>query len=98
MDGLEALADPRLGPAIELALLGLRRARRGRGTARGLRLLASCTEVAGLPALATALQAELVVDERRPCELRSGVVHGGRLFVATPSRRRRGLSAVKTRE
>lgn len=78
VDGLEALADPRLGPAIELALLGLRRARRGRG-ARGLRLLASCTEVAGLPALATALQAELVVDERRPCELRSGVVHGGRL-------------------
>lgn len=78
VDGLEALADPRLGPAIELALLGLRRARRGRA-ARGLRLLASCTEVAGLPALATALQAELVVDERRPCELRSGVVHGGRL-------------------
>ena len=80
VDGLEALADPHLGPAVELALLGLRRSRRGRGaTARGLRLLAGCTEVAGLPALATVLQAELVVDERRPCELRSGVVHGGRL-------------------
>ncbi len=80
VDGLEALADPRLGPAVELALLGLRRARRERGAAaRGLRLLASCTEVAGLPALAAALQAELLADERRPCELRSGVVHGGRL-------------------
>lgn len=80
IDGLEALAEPRLGPALELALLGLGRARRvPGGSQRGLRLLVSCAEVAGLPALATALRAELVVDERRPSELRSGVVHGGRL-------------------
>jgi replicative superfamily II helicase len=85
VDELEALADPRQGPAVELALLWLQRARlaRPKGPAgeagRGPRLLAMCTEVAGLPALANALHSRLVYDERRPGELRSGVVHGGRL-------------------
>ena len=82
VDELEALADPRLGPAVELALLWLQRARAARSPGQaggGPRLIAMCSEVAGLPALAASLQTELLVDERRPCELRSGVVYGGRL-------------------
>lgn len=87
VDELEALADPRLGPASELALLQLQHARsqaqgpHGAGgvSGQGPRIIYMCGEAAGLSALAAALHAELVVDERRPVELRVGVVHGGRL-------------------
>lgn len=81
VDELEALADPRLGPAVELALLQLQHARtqEQRAGERRMQLLLSCGEAAGLRELAATLGAELVVEERRPVELRLGVVHGGRL-------------------
>jgi replicative superfamily II helicase len=75
-DGAELLCDEQLGPQLELALTLLTPTPKPGQEA--LRLLVCSEVVAGLPQLATRLLAQLHVDERRPVELRWGVLCDGK--------------------
>lgn len=75
-DGAELLCDEQLGPQLELALTLLTPTPKLGQEA--LRLLVCSEVVEGLPQLATRLLAQLHVDERRPVELRWGVLCDGK--------------------
>lgn len=77
LDELHLLTDAERGPRLELLLTKIRRAQRSAG---GPQLLCLSAPIAGLEDLAGWLGAHLVLDERRPVELRSGVLHRGRFL------------------
>lgn len=80
VDELQMLADQGRGAHLELLLTKIRRARRAAEDGVGLQLVCLSAPMNGLEELAQWLGAHVVLDERRPVELRAGVLHRGRFL------------------
>ncbi|MCX5768679.1 MAG: DEAD/DEAH box helicase, partial [Candidatus Hydrogenedentes bacterium] len=73
-DELEILSDPDRGPAVEVLLTRILRSTPRPG---GTRLIGLSAVIGNAPRLAEWMGATLVASERRPVELRYGVLHEG---------------------
>ena len=73
-DELEILSDPDRGPAVEVLLTRILRSKTRPG---GTRLIGLSAVIGNAPRLAEWMGATLVSCERRPVELRYGVLHEG---------------------
>jgi helicase len=80
VDELQMLGDQGRGPHLELLLTKIRRAQRAAEDGVGPQLVCLSAPMSGLEDLAQWLGAHVVLDERRPVELRSGVLHRGRFL------------------